>query len=126
MNYLAIKHVHITCAAISISFFIVRGIWMLLDSEHLQRRWVRIVPHILDTLLLASAITMAIWSAQYPFSQNWLTAKVIALAAYILLGAIALKRGKTKAVRACAFIGAVLVFAYIVAVAITRQPLVFW
>lgn len=121
MSYLAIKHLHMTCAALSGSFFFIRGIWMLNDSPRLQQRWVKTAPHIIDTVLLGSALTMAVWSSQYPFVQNWLTAKLLALVAYILLGTIALKRGKTKTVRSIAFVAALAVFAYIVKVAITRQ-----
>lgn len=123
MNYFAIKHLHMTCAALSGSLFLVRGLWMLRGSALLQQRWVRVVPHIIDTVLLGSALTMVGLSAQYPFVQNWLTAKVFALIAYIVLGAIALKRGKTKGVRTAAFVAALLVFAYIVKVAVTRQVL---
>lgn len=125
MTYLAIKYIHVTCAVLSISFFMVRGMWMLFDSERLQQRWIRIAPHVIDTVLLTSALIMVFWSAQYPFVQPWLTAKVIALIAYIVLGSIALKRGKTEAIRMTAFIGAILVFAYIVMVALTRQPMLF-
>ncbi|MEO5660142.1 MAG: SirB2 family protein [Polaromonas sp.] len=121
MNYLAIKHLHITFAALSGSFFVLRGLWMLLDSPLLQRRWVRIVPHVVDTVLLASALVLVFRSGQYPFVQPWLTAKVLALVAYIVLGAIALKRGKTKGVRTFALFAALATFAYIVAVALTRQ-----
>jgi uncharacterized membrane protein SirB2 len=121
MSYLAIKHLHMTCAALSGSFFFIRGIWILRDSPRLQQRWVKTAPHIIDTVLLGSALTMAVWSSQYPFVQNWLTAKLLALVAYILLGTIALKRGKTKTVRSIAFVAALAVFAYIVKVAITRQ-----
>jgi uncharacterized membrane protein SirB2 len=124
MNYLAIKHLHMTCAALSGSLFLLRGIWMLRGSSMLQRRWVRVAPHLIDTLLLASALVMVFWSAQYPFVQGWLTAKVLALIAYIVLGTIALKRGKTPAVRAWAFAGALAVFAYIVLVAITKHAAV--
>ncbi|MEO8407458.1 MAG: SirB2 family protein [Oxalobacteraceae bacterium] len=123
MSYLALKHFHVTCAALSGSLFLLRGFWMLLDSPVLQRRWVRIAPHVIDTLLLTSALVLVFWSGQYPFVQNWLTAKVIALIAYIGLGTIALKRGKTRAVRVSAFIAALLVFAYIVGVAVTRQAM---
>lgn len=122
MNYLAIKHLHITCAAISGSFFLLRGIWMLLDSPMLQRRWVKVVPHGVDTLLLTTALVLVFWSGQYPFVQPWLTAKVIALVVYIVLGTLALKRGKTKGVRTFALVAALATFAYIVAVALTRQP----
>lgn len=121
MNYLAIKHLHITCAVLSGSFFLLRGLWMLADSPLLQRRWVRVVPHVVDTLLLATALGLVFWSGQYPFVQPWLTAKVLALVAYIVLGTIALKRGKTKGVRTLALLAALATLAYIVAVALTRQ-----
>jgi uncharacterized membrane protein SirB2 len=121
MTYLAVKHLHMACAALAGALFLLRGSWMLADSPQLQRRWVRIVPHVIDTVLLASALVMVVWSHQYPFAQNWLTAKLFALIVYIGLGTVALKRGNTKRVRAAAFIGALLVFAYIVKVAVTRQ-----
>lgn len=121
MNYLAIKHLHITFAALSGSFFLLRGLWMLAESPMLQRRWVKVVPHVVDTLLLGSALVLVFWSGQYPFVQTWLTAKVLALIAYIVLGTIALKRGKTKGVRTFALLAALATFAYILAVALTRQ-----
>lgn len=123
MTYLALKHIHITFAALSGVLFLVRGIWMLSGSQQLQRRWVKVVPHIVDTLLLVSAIGLVVWSSQYPGEQSWLTAKVVALVGYIVLGVIALKRGRTKQVRVAAFAGALACFAYIVAVAVTKNPL---
>ena len=125
MSYLAIKYIHITCAILSGSLFLLRGYWMLVESEMLQRRWVKVVPHIVDTLLLTSALIMVFWSGQYPFVQSWLTAKVIALIVYIALGTIALKRGKTRAVRSGALLAAIVTFAYIVSVALTRQAMIF-
>lgn len=121
ISYLALKHLHVSCALLSGAFFTLRGIWMLRESARLQQRWVRIAPHIIDTLLLASALTMVFWSGQYPFVQPWLTAKVLALLAYIVLGTIALKRGKSKRTRVLAFAAALAVFGYIVSVALTRQ-----
>jgi uncharacterized membrane protein SirB2 len=123
MDYSTLKHFHMGCAALSGSFFFVRGMWMLGESPRLHQRWVRVAPHVVDTLLLASAIALAVWSGQYPGAQGWLSAKVLALVGYIVLGAVALKRGRTKAVRGCAFAGALAMFAYIVAVAVTRHPL---
>ncbi len=125
MNYLAVKYLHVTCAILSGSFFLLRGFWMLADSPLLQRRWVKALPHVVDTLLLSSALVLVFWSRQYPFVQLWLTAKVLALVVYIVLGTVALKRGKTKGVRAFALLAALAVFAYIVAVALTRQAVVF-
>lgn len=120
--YMVLKHTHMTCAALSILLFTIRGYWMLTDSDRLQQRWVKIAPHIIDTLLLASAIALTITLSQYPLTHDWLTAKVTALLAYIIFGAIALKRGKTKIIRTLALIMALLSVAYIVWVARYHYP----
>lgn len=124
MSYLALKHVHMTFAVLSGALFLIRGLWMLAESNYLQQRWVRIAPHIVDTLLLASAIGLALWSSQYPGQSPWLSAKLVALVAYVGLGTVALKRGRTRQVRALAFVGALACFAYILAVAVTKNPLI--
>ena len=125
MTYLALKHIHMTFAMLSGALFLLRGCWMMADSALLQRRWVKIAPHLIDTLLLASALGLAAWGGLYPIAQSWLTAKVVALVLYIVLGTVALKRGKTKGVRVAAFAGALAAFGYIVAVAVTKQPMPF-
>jgi len=125
MDYLLLKHLHMSFAAMSGGFFLVRGGWMLADSPMLQRGWVKRVPHLVDTLLLASAIGLAAWSHQYPGTMRWLTAKIVALVVYIVLGAVALKYGRSKPQRAIAFVAALACFGYIVAVARTRNPLFF-
>ncbi len=124
MDYSTIKQLHIGCAALSGSLFLLRGVWMLRESPMLNWRTVKILPHVIDTLLLASALVLVSWSGQYPFVQNWLTAKVLLLIAYIVLGSIALKRGRTRIARASAFVAALAVFTYIVMVALTRKALV--
>lgn len=121
--YLALKHTHITFAVLSILFFTLRGFWMLNTPEKLQQRWVKIAPHIIDTLLLATAIALTFTINQYPFSEGWLTAKLTGLIAYIVLGTIALKRGKTRTIRITALILALLCVGYIVWVALSHNPL---
>ncbi|MFT3850056.1 MAG: SirB2 family protein [Propionivibrio sp.] len=123
VNYLLLKYVHISCVVASGCGFFLRGVWMLMDSPRLRQRWVRIFPHIVDTGLLGTAIALATISGQYPIAQSWLTAKVIGLVAYILCGTMALKRGRTKTVRAVFFVVALMIFAYIVLVALNRSPL---
>lgn len=125
MSYLALKHLHITCVVLSGLGFCLRGWWMLRESPLRQHRLARVVPHVVDTLLLGSALSMAWLSGQYPFAQGWLTAKLGGLIAYILLGTMALKRGKTRQSRAAYFGLALLTYAYIVSVALTRNPLPF-
>ena len=120
-TYLWLKHLHISCVVLSGSLFALRGWWMLQAPHRLQQRWVRVLPHGIDTLLLASAVSLAVWSGQYPLAQDWLTAKVLALLVYIALGSVALKHGRTRTVRAWAWVAALLVFAYIVATALRKQ-----
>ncbi len=120
-TYLWLKHLHISCVVLSGSLFALRGWWMLQAPHRLQQRWVRVLPHGIDTLLLASAVSLAVWSGQYPLAQDWLTAKVLALLVYIALGSVALKYGSTRTVRAWAWGVALLVFAYIVATALRKQ-----
>lgn len=122
MSYLAIKHLHVTCVILSGLGFCLRGAWMLMDSPRLQQRLARTLPHVVDSLLLGSALTLAVLSGQYPFVQGWLTAKLGGLLAYIVFGSLALKRGRTKAIRAVFLLLALLAYGYIVSVALTRQP----
>jgi len=122
VSYLALKHLHVTCVVLSGLGFCLRGWWMLRESPLRQHRLTRILPHMVDTLLLGSALSMAWMSGQYPFVYGWLTAKFVGLLAYILLGMMALRRGRTLAIRARYFGLALLAYGYIVSVALTRSP----
>lgn len=122
MSYLALKHLHVTCVVLSGLGFCLRGWWMLRESPLRQHRLTRILPHMVDTLLLGSALSMAWMSGQFPFVYGWLTAKFVGLLAYILLGMMALRRGRTLAIRARYFGLALLAYGYIVSVALTRSP----
>lgn len=123
-TYQLLKHVHLTTVAITLVLFVLRGVWMMLDSPMLQRRWIKVVPHINDTVLLVSALWMAVSVWRYPMVlHGWITAKIVALILYILLGTVALKRGRTKTVRGAAFIAGLVVFAYIVHTAYTKTVL---
>jgi len=119
MDFMVLKHIHLTCVALTFLSFSVRSFWMLQASAMLQQKWVKIAPHIIDTFLLVSAIGMAV---QIGFTQ-WIAAKIIGLIAYIVLGTIALKRGKTRQTRIAAMLGAYAVFFYIAGVAATKNPL---
>src|SRR5690606_3356805 len=111
----------VTCVVLSAAGFLLRGSWMLSGSDLLRHRLTRVLPHVVDTLLLGSAIVLAVTIGQYPFEAGWVTAKVIGLLAYILLGTIALKRGRTLSVRLAAFVAAILTYAWIVSVALTKD-----
>jgi uncharacterized membrane protein SirB2 len=121
--YLVAKQVHVTTVVITLTLFVLRGAWMLLDSPWLAKRWVRIVPHVNDTVLLTSAVVLAVMLYRSPLAQEWIIAKVAALIVYIGLGMLALRPGRDRRLRAAAWGGALLVFGYIVSVAFTKSPL---
>jgi uncharacterized membrane protein SirB2 len=99
---------------------------MMLGSPMLHRRWVRVLPHVIDTVLLASALYLAVAIFRYPMTPHaWITAKLIGLVAYIVAGTIAIKRGRTKGTRLAAFVVALLIFAYIVHTAVTKSVMPF-
>jgi uncharacterized membrane protein SirB2 len=125
MAYVVLKNLHLATIVLTLTLFVLRGAWMMADSPRLQARWVRIVPHVNDTLLLTSGISLAILMQQYPLVHGWLTAKFFALIAYIVLGTLALKRGKTKTRRIAAWVAALLVFGYMAAVARAHDPVPF-
>jgi uncharacterized membrane protein SirB2 len=88
-----------------------------------ERRWLRILPHVNDSILLAAAITLTVLIGQYPFVDTWLTAKIFGLIAYIILGALAFAPGRNPQLRMTAGVAAVAVFGWIVSVALTKHPL---
>lgn len=120
--YAAIKHIHVTCVIISIAGFFLRGLLMMAESTVRQQRWLKWAPHVNDTILLAAAIALAAMSAQYPLVEPWLTVKVLGLIAYIILGSVALKAGRTRTIRITAWLAALIMFGYVVSVALSRTP----
>lgn len=122
MDYVLLKHLHVTCVVISVSLFILRATLELAARPWRRWRLLRVAPHVIDTVLLTSALWLAWRIGQYPFVDGWLTAKVLALLAYILLGMRALGRTTPQAQRLPYFLAAMLSVVYIVGVAFTRSP----
>ena len=123
--YLALKHLHLTFVALSLLAFFVRGIWLFMNSAMLSKKWVKILPHIISTILLVSGIVLAVHLSMSPGSQPWLLAKIIGLIIYIVLGVAAFKVPNPTA-RKLLWVSALIVFAYIVSVAISKNPLGFF
>jgi len=123
MTYLILKTIHMIAALATISGFMLRGYWMLAESEMLRHPVTRVAPHVVDTIFLLSGVAM-VWQLHLnPLTQPWLLAKFTGLVAYVVLGTIAIKRGPTKQARTIALVSAISVFAYIVGVAVARSPL---
>lgn len=108
-------------AALSICGFVYRAILKIASPDKLNRKWLKVLPHINDTLLLISAIYLVITSQQYPEMFNWVSAKIVALLFYIIFGLLTLRFSKTVPGTVVSFIVALATFAYIVAVALTKQ-----
>ena len=121
--YLIVKSIHTVFAFVSIAGFVLRGAWMLKNSPLLQHRLTRIAPHVIDTLFLASGIALIVETNLAILQTGWLQAKLLGLVAYIALGMVAMRFGRTRQVRIAAFAGAIAVFAYIVGVAYSKSPL---
>ena len=116
------KFIHIACAILSISSFLARSWLKFIAPHHLQQRWLKISPHVVDSLLLASAIVLVVLTHQYPFVASWVTAKLLALLLYIGFGLLTLRFSRTQTQAFTGFVGACLTFSYIIAVALTRHP----
>ena len=121
--YPLFKHLHMTCVGLSVLLFTARGLGMLVDAQWIRNKLMRVLPHIIDTALLLSAIALVIILQAYPFQSGWVNAKIIGLIVYIALGVVALKKGKTKKVRATAFILGLITVGYIACVAVTHNPM---
>jgi uncharacterized membrane protein SirB2 len=124
MDYGVIKLIHQSAVTLSFLGFLARGLGMLADSDWVRDRASRTLPHIVDTILLLSGVTLA-WQLRLSPATPWLAAKLTGLVVYIALGMIALRRGRTKRQRTVAWIAALVIFGYIVSVALTKDPLGF-
>lgn len=120
--YAALKWLHVACVVASGLGFLARGALIAAGSPLARARFMRVAPHVVDTVLLAAAVSMAVLARLSPLAHPWLAAKIVGLVLYIVLGAIALRPTRPTPVRAAAFSGAVLTFAYIVGTALTRDP----
>jgi uncharacterized membrane protein SirB2 len=117
--YLPVKNLHMAAVGLSIVFFIIRAYWSVTGSALLQLRPVRIVPHVVDSVLLVCGVILAVMIGP---AQPWILTKIVLLVAYIGVGTIAIKRGRTRTTRLVAALAAIAIFLYIVGVAIRHDP----
>lgn len=125
MDYFALKTLHQSAVALSAAGFFARGLGALAGAGWVRSRPARTLPHLVDTVLLLSALALA-WTLRLnPAHAPWLLAKLVGLLAYIGLGMLALKPGRPLALRAAAWLAALATLGWIVSVALTKQPLGF-
>jgi uncharacterized membrane protein SirB2 len=120
--YLSIKLLHIASVIGSGTLFAVRGALMWIDSRWTNHVLLRRLSYAIDTVLLGAAIALVCVLRQFPLESAWVTAKLLLLVVYVLLGIGALRRGKTRRIRQACFIAALVVYAFIISVAISHDP----
>lgn len=121
--YPQIKLVHVVCVLLSGGLFALRGTLMLMGSTRANSALLRYLSYTIDTTLLAAALMLVTILHLYPFVVAWLTLKIALIVVYIVLGAIALRRGRTPAIRRIAFGAALLVYAFVISIARAHHPL---
>jgi uncharacterized membrane protein SirB2 len=120
--YLQIRFAHVLLVCCSGALFAARGLATILGSawpRHVALRW---LSYTIDTCLLTAALMLVTILHQYPFVQSWLTAKVLLLVVYVVLGIYALRLARTRNARISAFVAALLVFLFIGSVAWWHDP----
>ncbi|MEO7108020.1 MAG: SirB2 family protein [Rhodoferax sp.] len=126
MDYYSIKTLHQSAVGLSLLGFFARGAASLSGAAWVRSRAAKTIPHIVDTVLLLSAITLAWLLRLNPLVTPWLMAKIVGLLVYIGLGVLALRPGLPLRVRLSAWVLALVSFAYIASVAITKSPVGFF
>lgn len=114
-----IKHVHLTFILLSICSFVGRVILSEIRPELLKIKPMKIAPHVIDTILLISGITLVIQGQWLSAEYGWIIAKIFALLGYIGFGVMTMHSQGTK--RWMAFSGAMACFIYIGIVAVTKN-----
>jgi len=115
-----LKNLHIMLAYLTTIGFVIRGLWSIMDSPLRQQKWVRVVPHVIDTLLLVIGITLA-FNIGASLTSGWLAAKLLALLGYIGFGVLAM-RAAGRPLKVLGFVAALACVGYMFAVAFTRSP----
>lgn len=122
MNYIVLKQLHLSCITLTFLLFNLRAIGHLFGATWVQQKWLHVVPHMVDTVLLVTGILLAVQLQQYPFVDAWLTAKFFALIAYIIFGSLTLKHAPSWQTQLLSYMAALLAFSYLVSTALLHHP----
>jgi uncharacterized membrane protein SirB2 len=122
VSYLVLKHLHQLAVTLSVAGFVLRGLASFAGAAWVRGRVARTLPHVIDTVLLASAIAMVALLRPEPGAATWIAAKVVGLVVYVALGMIALRPRFGLGTRVAAWVGALLVVTWIVSVALSKNP----
>lgn len=120
--YVPLRQAHLTLVSLSLALFAARGAGVLAGARWPAGRWPRLGSMAIDTALLATGAALWQLLGLNPAVQTWLGTKLLLLLAYIVLGSIALRRGRTPAARALAYVAALATVATMVGIARAHDP----
>ncbi|POT59231.1 hypothetical protein C3432_00390 [Citrobacter amalonaticus] len=126
-SFMLLLNVHLTSIVLSVGLFILRYWWRYIHHPLATARWTRVVPPIIDSVLLLSGVGLMLKTHILPFTEqgSWLTEKLFGVIIYIVLGFIALdyRRAHSQQARIIAFPLALVVLYIIIKLATTKLPL---
>jgi len=117
-----LKIIHISTVVFTGSYFFIRGLALINHQQWYKEIRARKVSRYNDTTLLLSGMGMAALMEQYPFIDAWLTAKILLIVIYIILGMLALYWLQSWKQKILAGLAALLVYGYIVGIALSKNP----
>lgn len=123
MNFLLLKYIHILCVAVSFALFFIRGLWVMQSYPPAQERWVRILPHVVDGLLILSALGMLYMAPATSGYKDWMTIKLLLVGVYVFLVVFVVRLAKARWQRFAAWLLALLVFLFVTSIAVLRNPM---
>lgn len=121
--YPQIKWLHVAAVLVSGMLFALRGVAVQAGARWAMAAPLRYLSYAIDTTLLTAALMLLTILPGALYANGWLTLKLGLLVVYVVLGTFALKRGRTRGMRAVCFVAALLVYGYIIGIARAHHPL---
>lgn len=116
--------IHLSFVLISIIVFTGKFMVSVFKPEYLQQKTFKIVPHVVDTFLLVSGISLIVRNYDSIDNFMWLASKIIILILYIGIGIFSMR--SQGVIRWLAFVGALACYAYIIIIAVTKTGFIYF
>lgn len=121
--YMMFKHLHYLVVSLSAIVLTIQFVAHYFDLAIKDKKWLKIVPHILYTLILLTALGLLGTLKLNPFEHTWVMHKILGFVCYVALGALAYKYARNNGMRMLGYIGAIAWLLITVNIAITKTPL---
>jgi uncharacterized membrane protein SirB2 len=121
--YAALKIIHVASVVLSFALFAIRGGNVLSGKAAPGGRAMRILPHVLYTVLLLSALSMVAINKQYPWVNAWTAVKLSGLVVFVIFGTLAFRGSRGR--QALFFVLGTVAFIFTASVGLTKDPMGF-